>query len=122
MQTEGRPPLATNRQALGQVVVCLGCCCGRTDRGRPAVPVERLESVWSREKLNRTIQLTVSGCLGPCDLANVAATLSPRGMEWIGGLTRDEDYDLLIEWARACHAQRLALGTESGTVAAHALR
>ena len=29
------------------------------------------------EKLNRTIQLTISGCLGPCDVPNVALLLTP---------------------------------------------
>lgn len=92
----------TRRQVLGQVAICLGCCCGRLDRGFPAVPVERLKSVWKREKLNRTIQLTISGCLGPCDVANVVAVLDDQRSHWFGGLAGDAPYDALIEWARAC--------------------
>ena len=49
----------TNRTALAQVACCVGCCCGRTDRGFPPVPVERLKEVWKQEKLNRTVQLTI---------------------------------------------------------------
>jgi hypothetical protein len=65
-------PLVTKRQPLAQLLFCQGCCCGRTDRGHPEVPAGRLKAVWKAEKLNRSVQLTISGCLGPCDVANVA--------------------------------------------------
>jgi hypothetical protein len=95
--------LMTRRLARAQLVFCLGCCCGRTDRGRPEVPVERLKRAWQAEKLNRTVQLTISGCLGPCDLANVALVLLPEGDVWLGGLEGDVVHDGLIDWARRCH-------------------
>jgi cobaltochelatase CobN len=85
------------------VAFCLGCCCGRTDRGHPDVPVERLKAVWKEERLNRSVQLTVSGCLGPCDLANVALVITPGGNLWLGGLAGDAPYEALIDWARECH-------------------
>ncbi len=94
----------TKRQARGQLILCKGCCCGRTERGRPEVPVERIKAIWQQEKLNQTIQLTVSGCLGPCDVANVALLLLPPATEWLGGLAGDADYDALIRWARACQS------------------
>ena len=95
--------LATTRQPLAQLVFCQGCCCGRTDRGHPEVPVGRLKAVWKEEKLNRSVQLTISGCLGPCDLANVALVITPNGNEWLGGLAGDAVYDALIAWAQECH-------------------
>jgi cobaltochelatase CobN len=98
--------LATKRSALAQVVFCVGCCCGRTDRGRPEVPNERLKAVWRAEKLNSTVQLTISGCLGPCDLANVALVMGPEGNVWLGGMAGEEVYESLIDWARRCHAAR----------------
>ncbi len=70
----------------------------------PEVPVERLKAVWRAEKLNRTIQLTISGCLGPCDAVNVALLLTPHGAAWFGGLADAASYDAFIDWARACHA------------------
>lgn len=94
----------TERLAKAQLVFCLGCCCGRPDRGRPALPVDSLKRIWKEEKLNRTVQLTVSGCLGPCDLANVALVMSPQGNVWLGGMEGPEVYDALISWARSCHA------------------
>ena len=65
----------------------MGCCCGQTDRGFPPVPVERLKAVWKAEKLNKTVQLTISGCLGPCDLANVILVMTAGSMYWFGGIT-----------------------------------
>lgn len=94
--------LTTKRQPLAQMVFCQGCCCGRIDRGRPELPVERLKEIWKTEKLNRTVQLTISGCLGPCDLTNVTLVLTRDGTTWLGGLAGDADYDAIIDWARAC--------------------
>jgi (2Fe-2S) ferredoxin len=96
--------LITKRQVLGQMILCKGCCCGRTDRGLPEVPIERIKGIWQREKLNRSIQLTVSGCLGPCDVPNVVLLITPEGMEWLGRIAGEADYDRLIQWARDSHA------------------
>jgi hypothetical protein len=85
-----------------QLLFCLGCCCGRTDRGLPPVPVERLKTIWKAEKLNRSVQLTISGCLGPCDLPNVAVLVTASGTQWFGHLETDAPYDAFITWARAC--------------------
>jgi cobaltochelatase CobN len=86
------------------LILCKGCCCGRTDRGLPEVPVDRIKEIWRREKLNRSIQLTVSGCLGPCDVPNVVLILTFDPPEWLGRIAGDASYDLLIQWARDCHA------------------
>ena len=64
--------------------------------------MERLKAVWKGEKLNRSVQLTISGCLGPCDLANVALVITPDGNQWFGGLTGDAVYESLVAWAREC--------------------
>lgn len=98
-------PPVTKRQPLAQLVFCRGCCCGRTDRGHPEVPVERLKAVWKEEKLNRSVQLTISGCLGPCDLANVALVITPDRNWWFGGLAGNEFYEALIAWAQECHRE-----------------
>lgn len=94
--------MITKRQVVGQVLFCVGCCCGRTDRGMPAVPVERLKAVWKAERLNRTVQLTISGCLGPCDAANVLAVLTPHGCDWFGRVIGADAFELFIDWGRAC--------------------
>jgi cobaltochelatase CobN len=106
--SEVEPPAAcmpaTKRTAIAQVACCVGCCCGRTDRGFPPVPVERLKAVWKEEKLNRTVQLTISGCLGPCDMANVILVMTAAGTEWFGGIGDEAVFDAVIEWARSCNA------------------
>ncbi len=99
----------TKRTAIAQVACCVGCCCGRTDRGFPAVPVERLKAVWKEEKLNRTVQLTISGCLGPCDMANVILVMTAAGTEWFGGIDDEAVFDAVIAWARACQADEALL-------------
>ncbi len=87
-------------RVLGQIVCCEGCCCGQTDKGFPPFPRDWLKQQWKEEKLNRSMQLTISGCLGPCDLANVFCVISPEGMQWFGGLQEHWQYDLLLGWAK----------------------
>jgi cobaltochelatase CobN len=94
----------TRRKSLMQVLVCVGCCCGRVERGKPEVPVDWLKAQWKAARLNPYIQLTISGCLGPCDLPNVVAVLTATGQQWIGQLDRQEHYEALVQWGRACGA------------------
>lgn len=92
--------LATNRQTLGQVFICSGCCCGRVDKGKPDIPMDWLKKSWKQAGLLRTIQLTISGCLGPCDLTNVVCISTPHQQIWVGGLTEEVQYQALFEWAK----------------------
>jgi cobaltochelatase CobN len=98
----GGPPLRTRRRPLAQIVLCQGCCCGQTVRGLPAVPLDWLKPLWKAEKLNKIVQLTVSGCLGPCDLPNVCCINTPQEQVWYGRLSSREDYAVLLAWARHC--------------------
>jgi cobaltochelatase CobN len=100
----GGPGLRTRRRALAQIVLCQGCCCGRSDRGMPVVPLDWLKPLWKSERLNATVQLTVSGCLGPCDLPNVTCVVTPTEQTWFGRLSTREDYAVLVDWARRCKA------------------
>ena len=95
----------TTRRAerLGQIFLCEGCCCGRADKGFPALPKAMMKESWKSLKLNATIQLTISGCLGPCDVANVVYLLASDGTgQWFGGLSEVWQYETLIEWAVEC--------------------
>ena len=105
-EAEGEEARRTKRTSLMQILVCVGCCCGRVDRGKPEVPVDWLKAQWKAARLNPYIQLTISGCLGPCDLPNVVAILTAAGQQWFGPLNRPEHYEALLEWGRACHAAR----------------
>ena len=92
----------TTRLTLGQVIVCMGCCCGRTDKGHPEVPVDWLKAEWRRRGLAKQIQLTISGCLGPCDASNVALVFIGDQPVWLGGLHERRHFQELLEWATVC--------------------
>ncbi len=93
--------LETKRIVIGHVMVCSGCCCGAVNRGKPEVPVEWLKREWRSRGLLKNIQLTITGCLGPCDLPNVVKISGPGIEIWIGNVNRLEQYSALLEWACA---------------------
>lgn len=98
--------LSTKRTVLAHVAVCLGCCCGNVGRGKPEVPLEWLKQEWRRLGLMKHIQLTVSGCLGPCDLSNVATVSSSSGAVWLGNLQARHQYEALLDWASESRAAK----------------
>ena len=81
------------------VIVCNGCCCGNLEKGYDEVPVEFLEQAWVENKLGQEAQLTISGCLGPCSMRNVVLLKSEDRLTWLGGLSGEEDYESLVNWA-----------------------
>jgi hypothetical protein len=100
--------LTTKRLVLAQVLVCFGCCCGQTGRGRPEVPVEFLKSEWRKRGLMKRIQLTISGCLGPCDVPNVVLIVAGQNTLWLGNL-KGSDYQELMDWAVRCNQMSRAM-------------
>ena len=97
--------LTTRRTGpLAQIFFCDGCCCGRAEKGFPPLPKTMIKERWKSLKLNGTIQLTISGCLGPCDLANVVYLLASDGTgQWFGGLSEHWQFETLVQWASECH-------------------
>ena len=93
-------PLETKRVVIGQVVICSGCCCGAVNRRKPEVPVDWLKQEWRSRGLLKNIQLTISCCLGPCDLPNVVRGFPDR-RRMFGSvkISRSEQYVSLVEWA-----------------------
>lgn len=107
---DGIPVVTRRDTVLGQLILCEGCCCGRTDLGFPAWPKDLVKARWKELKLNNTIQLTISGCLGPCDVANVVCMMPAVGDSiWLGGLSLASQYELLISWAESCQIQQQLL-------------
>jgi hypothetical protein len=106
--------LKTKRLVVGQVTICRGCCCGNTERGLPEVPVEWLKNEWRKRGLLKRVQLTISGCVGPCDVPNVVVIASASGTDWLGNFERIEQYRTLLEWAHRCRdaGEMLALPSE----------
>ena len=99
MNQNYKSSLATKRLVIGQVAVCQGCCCGNTANGRPPVPVDWIKKEWRARGLLKRAQLTISGCLGPCDLPNVVTISNENGTLWLGGFTEFEQYRALVDWA-----------------------
>jgi hypothetical protein len=58
------------------------------------------QGVWARGLLKR-IQLSISGCLGPCDIPNVVTISNESGTQWLGGIIEFGQYRALLEWAIA---------------------
>ncbi|MCU0649204.1 MAG: hypothetical protein MUF00_14490, partial [Gemmatimonadaceae bacterium] len=103
-------PLVTKRACHAQFLVCaLGCCCGRTDKHKPEVPVDWLKAEWKARRLNPRVQLTMTGCLGPCDLVNVVGVVTNAGITWLGGLVDESHFSALLDWATAMHGAQAAL-------------
>jgi hypothetical protein len=92
----------TVRTVLAQVLVCKGCCCGNIERGKPEVPVDWLKAEWKKQGLLKRIHLTITGCLGPCDIPNVVSVVYSAGSLWLGGITTRNEYQSLIDWAIRC--------------------
>jgi hypothetical protein len=106
--------LQTKRLILAHVTVCRGCCCGAVERGKPEVPVDWMKNEWKERGLRKSIQLTISGCLGPCDLANVVSISSAAGTVWLGSIREFGSYSTLVEWASAAKAAGLVLPLPGG--------
>jgi cobaltochelatase CobN len=91
--------LQTKREVIGQMTVCSGCYCGAVHRGKPEVPVDWLKSEWRSRGLLKRVQLTIAGCLGPCDVNNVVRISGPSEEVWLGGVDTFRLYSTLVDWA-----------------------
>jgi cobaltochelatase CobN len=49
--------------------------------------------------LLKRVQLSISGCLGPCDLPNVVTISNGNGTQWFGEIKEFEQYRDLVDWA-----------------------
>ncbi|MGA2251145.1 cobaltochelatase subunit CobN [Terracidiphilus sp.] len=59
-----------------------GCCCGITERGYAAVPVDVYTQEWLGRKIRNHVHLSKGGCLGPCALANVVSLVFDGKSIW----------------------------------------
>ena len=59
----------------GLLLICVGCCCGRTGHGGALAPAGRLKSVarkaFDASGLSGTVRMAFTECLGPCSESNV---------------------------------------------------
>ena len=71
------------------------------EKGNPKVPVDWMKDEWKKRGLKTSVQLTISGCLGPCDLSNVATICSASQTVWLGRLRDLANYAAILEWSLA---------------------
>jgi cobaltochelatase CobN len=98
-KSQTKDAISIKRPMLGQINVCNGCCCGQTHKGHPEVPVEWLKREWKYRGLLKRVHLTISGCLGPCDVPNVILITSAEGTAWLGEISHKRQYGMLADWA-----------------------
>ncbi len=91
--------ITPKRLMLGQISICDGCCCGKTEKGHPAVPVQWLKQEWKVRGLLKRVHLSISGCLGPCDVPNVVMITNSEGTQWLALLDSQRHYAMLADWA-----------------------
>ena len=82
----------------GHLFVCNGCCCGRTDKGFPELALEDFKQQWKKRGLRRRFHLTISGCLGPCPLANVVLLQFHGRSMWFHSINHAQDVDLIYDF------------------------
>jgi len=89
------------RRMEGHLFVCKGCCCGNVETGHPAVPLERFKQEWKERGIRKRVHLTISGCLGPCEVANVVLLVFQGAAVWLHSINSDSDvldvYDYIGE-------------------------
>lgn len=86
-------------QRRGHLSYCFsGCCCGRTDRGFPAVPVDAFKNEWINRRLRKIVHLTKGGCLGPCTLANVASLVFDGRAVWFHSINTPAQVSLIYDY------------------------
>jgi hypothetical protein len=85
----------SNRSSFG--VSGLLLWSGRTRAARSAGRMVKQE--WRKRCLLKRVQLTISGCLGPCDVPNVVAIVTQTNTLWLGSITRQDQYQSLLDWA-----------------------
>jgi cobaltochelatase CobN len=97
IRLDGKPIHLVAKRA--HLMVCAkGCCCGHTERGHAAVPVEFYKQEYKKRKIRKTVQLTMSGCLGPCPLANVALLFFDGHPVWFHSVNGEPQVRALFDY------------------------
>jgi cobaltochelatase CobN len=82
----------------GHLFVCHGCCCGNIEKGFPALPLDEFKRQWKERGIRRRFHLTISGCLGPCPLANVVLLVFRGRTAWFHSINNAGDVGVLYSY------------------------
>ena len=117
MVTSAEGKLVNVARRPGHLFVCaLGCCCGDTVHGSAPVPTDLYQEEWERRRLRPHVHLTMSGCLGPCPLANVAMLLFEGHSLWFHSLNSEWQVLALYDYIDSMVAARTYLPPPAGLV------
>lgn len=99
LTSTGHTTIITGSRRRAHVSYCFyACCCGRTDRGYPAVPTDTFKNEWLRRRLRKVVHLTKAGCPGPCALANVASLIFDGRSVWFHSVNGSEQVVLIFDY------------------------
>jgi cobaltochelatase CobN len=97
VRADGKPINLVRRR--GHLLVCAkGCCCGHTERGHAAVPVDFFKGEYKRRKIRNHVQLTMNGCLGPCPLANVVLLFFDGRPIWLQSINTEAQVAAIYDY------------------------
>jgi cobaltochelatase CobN len=97
IRADGRAFNITQHRA--HLTYCVtGCCCGITERGYAAVPVDVYKEEWLKRKIRNDVHLTKGGCLGPCALANVASLVFDGKSIWFHSVNSEWQVRQIFEY------------------------
>jgi cobaltochelatase CobN len=68
------------------------------DKGFPPLPLDEFKRQWKERGIRRRFHLTISGCLGPCPLANVILIQFLGRSVWLHSINHPEDVDLVYAY------------------------
>jgi cobaltochelatase CobN len=86
-------------QKRAHLFVCAkGCCCGRTDRGHAAVPIDFYKQQYKQRKLRQVMQLSMNGCLGPCAMANAVLLVFDGRPIWFQSINHEPQIVALFDY------------------------
>jgi cobaltochelatase CobN len=61
--------------------------------------VQWLKQEWKVRGLLKRVHLSISGCLGPCDVPNVVMITNSEGTQWLANLNSRRHFAMLADWA-----------------------
>src|ERR1700722_6701240 len=97
LRLDGKPIHLVARRA--HLMVCAkGCCCGHTERGFAGVPIDFYKAEYKKRKIRKLVQLTMSGCLGPCPLAHVALLFFGGRPVWFQSINGEAQIRALFDY------------------------
>ena len=97
----GNGDLGEIRVQDGHLFVCKGCCCGNTERDFAPVPVDEFKRQWKARGIRARLHLTISGCLGPCSMANVVLLVFGGRPTWLHSVNSRRDVTDIYNHAEA---------------------